>query len=179
MIIVVGGIKGGSGKTTIATNLTVMRSLQGHKVLLVDADEQRSASSWTDQREVNGFETPWTTVQLGGENAGTQIRKMMKSYDDIVIDVGGRNTRSQRSVLLIADVYIVPFLPRSLDIWTLGEVKSLISRTKELNESIKCYGLINRGDAIGNDNKDAIDIISDCSNLTCIPLMIVTGKREI
>jgi anion-transporting ArsA/GET3 family ATPase len=35
MIIVVAGIKGGSGKTTLATNLTVMRSLSGKDVLLV------------------------------------------------------------------------------------------------------------------------------------------------
>ena len=37
MIITVGGIKGGSGKSTVATNLVVLRSLEGRDVLLVDA----------------------------------------------------------------------------------------------------------------------------------------------
>ena len=44
MIVVIGGIKGGSGKTTPATNLTVMRTLEGRNILLVDADDQCSAS---------------------------------------------------------------------------------------------------------------------------------------
>src|SRR5215471_6984271 len=145
MIIVVGGIKGGSGKTTVATNLTVIRALQGYKVLLVDADEQRSASSWTDQREANGIETPWSTIQLGGENVGTQIQKMMKNYDDIIIDVGGRNTISQRSAIIVSDIYLVPFQPRSLDIWTLGQVKTIISSAKEINPKLKSFALINLG----------------------------------
>ena len=37
MIYTVGGIKGGTGKTTVATHLTIMLA---HAVLLVDADEQ-------------------------------------------------------------------------------------------------------------------------------------------
>ena len=44
MITVLGGIKGGSGKTTLSTNICVIQSFLGKKVLLVDADEQQSAS---------------------------------------------------------------------------------------------------------------------------------------
>ncbi len=36
MIILIGGEKGGTGKTTIATNLSAMRSLAGRDVLLID-----------------------------------------------------------------------------------------------------------------------------------------------
>ena len=36
MIITVGGTKGGGGKTTIATNLAVMRARTGKDVLLID-----------------------------------------------------------------------------------------------------------------------------------------------
>ena len=47
MIVVVGGIKGGSGKTTVAINLAVLRASGGHDVLLVDADDQETASDFT------------------------------------------------------------------------------------------------------------------------------------
>ena len=40
MIIVTGGIKGGSGKTTIATHLAVMRAQNNSDTLLIDADDQ-------------------------------------------------------------------------------------------------------------------------------------------
>ena len=47
MIITVGGIKGGSGKSTVATNLVVLRSLEGRDVLLVDADTQTTSSDFS------------------------------------------------------------------------------------------------------------------------------------
>ena len=46
MIVLVGGEKGGVGKTTLAVNLAAMRRRAGHDVLLVDADRQASANLW-------------------------------------------------------------------------------------------------------------------------------------
>ncbi|RYE13669.1 MAG: chromosome partitioning protein ParA, partial [Sphingobacteriaceae bacterium] len=51
MIFTIGGIKGGTGKTTISTNLSIWLSRKGFDVLLVDADEQESASDFTAWRE--------------------------------------------------------------------------------------------------------------------------------
>ena len=58
MILVCGGIKGGSGKTTIATNLTAMRAKAGKDVLLVDADEQESATIFTAIRKRDQSQQP-------------------------------------------------------------------------------------------------------------------------
>ena len=176
MIVVVGGIKGGSGKTTIATNLTVLRSASGKKVLLVDADEQKSASSWSQQRELEGLNTPWTTIQLAGASIRSQILKMKVDYDDIIIDVGGRDTTSQRSALVCADKFIVPFQPRSLDIWTIPDVKTLIQDISSINENLQSFALINRGDSYGADNSDAIEVLKEIPNLKCLPFVI--GQRK-
>ena len=176
MILVIGGIKGGSGKTTVAINLTVLRSLSGKKVLLVDADEQKSASNWSLQREIAGYPTSWATIQLAGSAVRSQIQKMKNDYDDIIIDVGGRDTTSQRSSLTVADKYIIPFQPRSLDIWTLPDLRNLISEISSVNENLKSYALINRGDSMGSDNQGAIEILKDCPYLTCLPLVI--GQRK-
>jgi len=45
MIIVVGGIKGGSGKTTVATHLAILGAHAGWDVLLIDADDQETATA--------------------------------------------------------------------------------------------------------------------------------------
>jgi len=103
MIVVVGGIKGGTGKTTIATNLTVMRSASGKKVLLVDADEQKSTTLWANHRDASEIETNWSTIQLTGKSIYNQITRMRSDYDDIIIDVGGRETSSLRAAISIAD----------------------------------------------------------------------------
>ena len=51
MILLVGGEKGGAGKTTIAVNLAAMRPRQERDVLLVDTDLRGSASYWTQVRD--------------------------------------------------------------------------------------------------------------------------------
>ena len=43
--------KGGTGKTTLAVNLSIAAERAGHKVAIVDLDSQASASEWNDWRE--------------------------------------------------------------------------------------------------------------------------------
>ena len=50
MILAVGNTKGGVGKTTIAVNLVILRAVVGRDVLLVDGDEQGSASLFSQLR---------------------------------------------------------------------------------------------------------------------------------
>lgn len=176
MIVVVGGVKGGTGKTTIATNLTVMRSSSGKKVLLVDADEQKSASLFSSQRDGLGIETKWTTIQLGGVDLRKQITRLKSDYDDIIIDVGGRETTSQRSALAVADLYILPFNPASYDIWTIGQVITIISDMKTTNENLKAIAVINRADSRGTDNEDSIGILEECKEFECLKFTI--GNRK-
>lgn len=177
MIVVVGGIKGGSGKTTIATNLAVIRASQGNKVLLVDADEQNSARDWAAQRAIrDDCEQVVTTIQLSGKGIYTQITQMAQDYDEIVIDTGGRDTTSQRSALTIADVLIVPFKPRSLDIWTLGSLKTMVNEIKAVNPSLVCLAVINQADARGSDNEEVMEILKECNEIQCLEHSI--GHRK-
>lgn len=160
MIIVIGGIKGGGGKTTLATNLAVVRSvLYNKRVLLVDADDQKSTTDWAEHRESMGISTPFTTICLRDSAVKSQILKMKSNYDDIIIDTGGRETSSQRAALLVADIFITPFQPRSLDVWTVGKVISLVKEAQDFNCNLRVYAVINRADSQGSDNASAADII--------------------
>ena len=167
MIVLVGGIKGGTGKSTIATNLAVYRSSFGFKTLLVDADEQRSASDWAVQRceyfKEQYCDNEVTTISLNGKYLYREVNKMTADYDDIIIDAGGRDTTSQRSALMIADRYIVPFKPRSFDVWTLYVVRDLFEEARELNPKLKAKVVINQADARGPDNALAHQILCEVS----------------
>lgn len=182
MLIVVGGIKGGSGKTTIATNLCQMRAASSNKVLLVDADEQRSSCDWSIQRDENigSFKTlksnhaTFTTVCMSGKSVYSNLIKMRSDYDDIIVDTGGRDTTSQRSSLCDADIFLIPFKPRSIDIWTIGSVKKIISECS--NSKLKSFAFINQADSVGSDNEDALDILRECEEFQCLPFFIKNRK---
>ena len=88
MIITVGGTKGGGGKTTLATNLAVMRANEGYDVLLIDADDQGTASNFTSLRNSTIPEgAGYTSVRLLGEELIHSYRSLRDKYQDIIIAV--------------------------------------------------------------------------------------------
>ena len=162
MIYVVGGIKGGSGKTTVATNLAVALSLQGKDVLLVDADDQETAtdfSAWRNERTEGA--SGYTSVQLAGKAARDELSRLAGKYEDVVIDTGGRDTTSQRAALSVADMYLVPFNPRSFDVWTVEKVARLIEEIRTINPNLKAFAFLNRADPRGSDNEDAAEALRE------------------
>ena len=166
MIYTVGGIKGGSGKTTIATNLTVFLLQQGRDVVLVDADDQESATDFTSFRHQSlDGEIGYTAVKLTGRELHASVTRLALKYDDIVIDTGGRDTVSQRSALTISHAYLVPFAPRSLDIWTLRKVENLIAEVTPFNPGLKCLTFINKADARGTYREEAGELLRESTYL--------------
>lgn len=160
MIIVTGGQKGGTGKSTIATNLAVARAAAGRDVLLIDADEQQSSSDFTALRNGRlGGGAGYTNISLHGRAVRTETLRLKAKHDDVVIDAGGRDTDSQRAALTVADVALVPFVPRSFDMWTLGVVDGLVEEVLAVNPGLRAYAFLNRCDPTGGDNDDAADLI--------------------
>lgn len=169
MIIVVGGIKGGSGKSTVATNLAVMCASVGQDVLLIDSDDQETASDFTILRNETQAEHPaYTCIKLTGAAVRTETLRLAHKYETIIIDTGGRDTTSQRAALAVADLLLVPFVPRSFDVWTLEKVGKLVAEIKTINPDLSAYTFINRADPKGQDNDDAADVLKETDALTFI-----------
>ena len=177
MIITVGGIKGGSGKTTVATNLAIIRSTEGRDVLLVDADDQETATDFTtlrNERQPNG--AGYTSIKLTGSPVRTEIQRLRDKYQDIIIDTGGRDTASQRAALTVTDFLLVPFVPRSFDVWTLEKVAGLVSEMRTANPTLKAYAFLNRADARGQDNDDTAELLKETDALSFLDAPI--GSRK-
>lgn len=177
MILVAGGTKGGSGKTTIATTLAIMRAATGRDVLLIDADDQETASDFTILRnERRPGSAGYTSIKLTGSAVRTETHRLAGKYDDVVIDTGGRDTASQRAALTVAEILLVPCLPRSFDIWTLEKVAHLVQEIRSVNPALQAYTFLNRADPAGPDNDEAATVLREASEFTFLDTPIVARK---
>jgi chromosome partitioning protein len=177
MIYVIGGIKGGSGKSTISTNLAVLMAEKFKDILLIDADDQQSASDFTVFRsETMKGNLDYTSIQLSDRTVRDQTIRLKSKYDHIIIDTGGRDTTSQRAAISIADIYLVPFVPRSFDIWTIEKVSILVEEMSIINPRLKSFSFINKADCNGQDNRDVADFLKENKTLEFIDICI--GNRK-
>lgn len=177
MIFTTGGIKGGSGKTTLATNLAVYLSGKGRDVLFVDADDQGSAHEFSVQREsATEGKAGYTIIRLSDKSVRTEVLKLLDKFDDVVIDTGGRDTASQRAALSITDVYLVPFYPRSLDVWTLEPVENLVGEMQVGNPKLRAFSFINRADPKGADNREVSELLRESQVVTYLDAPLINRK---
>jgi chromosome partitioning protein len=144
VIILIGGEKGGPGKTTIATNIAAMRTIDVGDVLLVDTDRQPTSSYWCSMREDKGVRPRVASIQKYDKAVRTEISELKKKFLDIIIDAGGRDSPELRGALLVCDKAIFPLRPSQFDLWTLGRLNSLVEVALEINENLKAYVVINQ-----------------------------------
>ena len=174
MIVLIGGEKGGTGKTTIATNLAAMRAINKHDVLLVDTDKQGSASAWSDIRDFHNIKTRVPNVQKFGSNLASDIRDFKNRYEDIVIDAGGRDSVELRAAMTVADLMYVPVQASQFDIWTLSIINDLVSQAKGFNPHLTPYILINRAttNPVVNEVEESRSVLHDFENLKLSSLIL-------
>lgn len=175
MVLVVCGIKGGAGKSLITANLTVL-SAQTNQVLLVDGDDQATVSDWVEHRLAMGVTTNWTTIRLRGSSVRTEVIKLVENYDHVIIDCGGRDTSSLRAALTICDIALMPFQPKSFDIWTGSKMAEIIDEAKCLNPNLKALAFINCAGSRGTDNSGAQNILSKIEGLDLLDVTV--GLRK-
>lgn len=174
MIYTIGGIKGGTGKTTLALNLAVVLSRHGRDVLLVDADRQKTASDLTDIRsETLEEQVGYTLTRLHGKEVKVQVQQQLDKYDDIIIDCGGVDSDSLRAGLLVCDVFLTPFQPRTTDILAFEQTEELVSTARDFNEDLRAYSFLSRASLRGSWNQEAAGVLTDSEVMGFInaPLM--------
>lgn len=170
MIILIGGEKGGAGKTTITTNLAAMRTKNSENLLLIDTDRQLTASYWCSLREDNQVQPRVSSVQKFDKSVRTEIVALKTKYEDIIVDAGGRDSPELRGTLLVAQKAIFPLRPSQFDLWTLGRMNTLVETAKEFNQELKAFIVINQ--ALPNpavkEVEEARELIQEFNHLTLL-----------
>jgi chromosome partitioning protein len=118
-VLAVGNQKGGSGKTTTIMNLAGGLTRAGYKTLVVDADEQSSAMTWS---LAQGQGTLPFDVSLARQFGGRPAALLDDWHDIVLVDcpsgvVTGKDDAAgfARKVIMAADGVLVPLQPSTLD----------------------------------------------------------------
>ncbi|MBT3722819.1 MAG: AAA family ATPase [Gammaproteobacteria bacterium] len=174
MIILIGGEKGGTGKTTIATNLAAMRALAGRDVLLIDTDPQGSANYWTQSRDEENITPRVACVQKFGKGLPKEVQDLAHRYQDIIIDAGGRDSVELRSALVITERLFVPIQPSQFDIWTLNQMEELVETAKAFNPDLLAKVIISRSSSNPSvhESDDTGKLLDDFDNLDLADITI-------
>lgn len=129
--VLVANIKGGCGKTTIATHLASAYAKAGHATVLADVDRQRSSLGWMDRR-------PGTAPALFGLDWAKDFADPPKGTARLVIDApAALKTKQIEELVKLADVVVLPVLPSAFDeqatrrfLDKLEELKSIAKNRK-------------------------------------------------
>lgn len=153
-IVAILNTKGGAGKTTTALNLALGRALEGRDVLAVDGDRQGTLLAALGNR---GARLPAVAVAqyVDGQTMRQQVLLAAKRYSDIIIDCGGGTDSSvMRAAMILADLVVIPFQPRSYDLWALDDMTALLADARAVKDlrAVACLAL---ADARGQDNAAA------------------------
>ena len=168
MIVVVGHTKGGVAKTSLALALAIRRAVQGRDVLLVDADEQQTASKFAALRtSLDHDGARYQTAAYTGRAVRDQVRTLAPKFQDTVIDVGGRNTDSLRAALMVADRLVVPVPPASFEVWEIETMDELVGEAKAMNEPLSAISILSMADhRRARNNAEAVAALQEARHIT-------------
>lgn len=164
MILTIGNTKGGVGKTTLAVNLAIARALQGRDVWLIDGDRQGTAQMAISIRSEAGCQPGIACATYpDGQTLRTQVKQQADKFDDIIIDAGGRDSSALRAALVLSDVLLVPFQPRSYDVWALNDIAVLVDEARSVRDGLRAFAVLNCADPgeSSSDNLEAAAAVGD------------------
>lgn len=131
-IIAVLNSKGGTGKTTLTTNLAGCLHRRGHRVLIVDSDPQGSALDWMEVRP-EGIDLP-DVVAMDRPVLHKNLPGVSKPYDFVLVDGAAKLEEMTTSAVKAADFVLIPVQHSGLDMRALDALTDAIHTRRELTE---------------------------------------------
>lgn len=170
MILTLGHTKGGVGKSTLALNIAIERLRAGVDTLLIDGDpRQTSISKAIGIRADTGMQPAVPCIVLDDARAlRHQVGLLKTKYQDIVIDVGGKDSNALRAALTVTDALLLPVAPESVEIWAIDDMLELVEEARSLND-FRVFAVLNRAKPVGRDNADTIEVIREYPQIEMVP----------
>lgn len=138
-LIIVTNQKGGAGKTTAAVHLAGTSVRRGFKTLLIDADKQGTATKWVAQAEEGQpHKIRVMGLAMAEGKIAQEVKQYVDDYDIIFVDCPPSvDSPIPQVMMMIADLAIVPIVPKPGDLWASTDLLELAERAGVLNPELK------------------------------------------
>ncbi len=160
MITVVGNLKGGTGKSTVAFNLALWLLARKRKVMLCDLDPQGTLRDAADVRLELGYEpelAAWGRIP-------------QKTKDEVLIDVGVSDMDAARMAIERADRILIPVAPSQADVWSTQRFLEMIEEYASAKKPPELVAFLNRADThpASRENREATEALRELGDLTVL-----------
>lgn len=143
MLTVVGNLKGGTGKSTVAFNLAVWLAHDKHGVKAFDLDPQCTLVDVNDVRIEDGYEPAF---QVSTDLAKLEVMaKDKKNKTPIIVDMSATNMFAMEKALSLADRILIPIQPSQADIWSTQRFLKIVNNNIN-KKTTEVLGFLNRAD---------------------------------
>ena len=142
MITVVGNLKGGSGKSTVAFNLAIWLAHFKVDVVAFDLDPQATLSDVGEVRREEGF-TPEIPIYRAENDPGS----ILERHDgEVLVDVGASNLWAMRQAINMAERILIPVSPSQADVWSTQRFLNIIAEALKHEAAPEIITFVNRAD---------------------------------
>jgi chromosome partitioning protein len=142
-VIVMIGLKGGMGRTTVGMLLAMAFARRGQKVVVIDADPQASAATWHSSNPTHGV----TVVLQPGRGRPallTAVQDAQAMSDVVIIDCPSMPVSDTDHAAICADLLLAPIPPGAPEVWATPRTLALVGRAQTIKPGLLFAGVINR-----------------------------------
>jgi chromosome partitioning protein len=130
-------VKGGAGRSTIATNLAGMLSAEGKRVALVDCDmPQGTSASWAAIRLADKPDSLTVATASNHQELVAVVKRLDAEHDYLVLDGPPRIAEMTRAALILSHLSLIPLSASAAEIWATSDLLATIHEAREVTPTV-------------------------------------------